>query len=360
MTRLYGCEKLIVGRGATGISAVLETNKDRLKPGENIVVPANINYAAVYPIVLNGYKPVFVDVNSVSGNVVYSDVIRVLDSSKAVAVIIPHMYGNPAMDILAIGDYCAANDILLIEDCSFAVGAYAADGSVCVQCGNVGDYSIYSTGSMKTIAVGCGGFVMQNTNKFADLMDVAKTYENYPDKKDNVSELEDFFLKLYRMVRGIGPNELSGAIWDSLCRNNAAVMRDIMVFKDESCEEKVEKALKGVDDVITLRRTKAELYTTYLKKCERIDIYTFGEGSVPWKFCFRVNKKQRNELYEYLLDNNVPVTDCCPVVTPLFGVSADQFPGAHEMEQEMLNIPLLVEDDEIIRVCWLINNFFDE
>ena len=360
MSRLYGCEKLIVGRGATGVCAVLEANKDRLGAGANIVVPANADYSLVYPIVLNGFVPVFTDVDAATGNVVYEDVVKAVEQNNAVAVIVPHMYGNPVSDIISIGDYCNAKGIMLIEDCSLAAGAYTADGAVCFRCGSIGDYAVYSTGASKTVDVGCGGFVIQNTQNFADLSEVSAIYETYCDKSVDAKDTEKFFLDLYEMIREAKPNDLSKTIWESFCADNAKVMRDFFAYKDESCEEPVEKALKDIDDMIAQRREKAQLYTDYLKKCEKIEIYSFEEGSVPWMFCFKVNKRQKGELFDYLKNNNVLVKNCYPAVISLFGNDPAVYKGALEMEQEMICIPLMVENDEIIRVCWLINNFFDD
>ena len=53
---------LFVGRAATAIYLVLNT----LIKNKEVILPSNICYAAVYPVIYSGNKPIFVDVNKKS------------------------------------------------------------------------------------------------------------------------------------------------------------------------------------------------------------------------------------------------------------------------------------------------------
>ena len=126
---------LIISRAAAAVYLILKSRNIR---GQKVIVPANICYAAVYPIIYSGNEPVFCDVDPMSGNVDQELISGNL--SGAAAVILPHMYGNPIRDIKEICELCRRNSVITIEDCASAMGAEAQSG----PCGSFGDYVLYS------------------------------------------------------------------------------------------------------------------------------------------------------------------------------------------------------------------------
>ena len=135
---------LITSRASSAIYLVLDSLKDK----GNVIVPANLCYAGIYPILYAGMTPVFCDVEQHSGNT-NLDFFKKAVTSKTVAAIIPHMYGNPVKELPEIAEFCKENGILLIEDCASAMGAKAD-----YPLGKVGDYTVYSTGYSKTLDLG--------------------------------------------------------------------------------------------------------------------------------------------------------------------------------------------------------------
>ena len=63
---------LFVGRAATAIYLVLNT----LMKDKEVIVPSNICYAAVYPIIYSKNMPVFVDIDKKTGNSTYEEIIK--------------------------------------------------------------------------------------------------------------------------------------------------------------------------------------------------------------------------------------------------------------------------------------------
>ena len=106
-------ECIVVGRAASAIYLVLSelSKKDKF-----VIVPANICYAAIFPILSAGLKPLFCDIDKYSGNVTVESIRNVINEENIVAAIIPHMYGNPVKDIIEIK--VAFRDIE-IENCNF-------------------------------------------------------------------------------------------------------------------------------------------------------------------------------------------------------------------------------------------------
>ena len=143
-------EPLLVARAATGIYAILKANM----AGAEVIVPANICPAAVYPIVYSGNVPVFCDASSPLGNATLEDILQVT-TPRTACILLPHMYGSPNADILRISEFCKGCGILLIEDCASSMGASLSG----IPVGSWGDYAVFSTGHGKVLDLGGGGLV---------------------------------------------------------------------------------------------------------------------------------------------------------------------------------------------------------
>lgn len=146
---------LVVSRAASAIYLVLSALR---LPNKQVLVPANLCYAAIFPILYAGYEPVFCDVDVTSGNVTYESVAAALTPETG-AMIVPHMYGNPVGDMPEIAQICRQSGILLIEDCASAMGAKSPGYPL----GAMGDYTVYSTGYSKTLDLGYGGLLVSHT-----------------------------------------------------------------------------------------------------------------------------------------------------------------------------------------------------
>lgn len=100
-----------------------------------------------------GARPVFADVNPLSGNLDPSSVERKIDSrTKAICVV--HYAGYPAQmtELRAIAD---KHGLVLIEDCAHALGAISGGRPV----GTIGDAAIFSFQAIKHMTTIDGGFL---------------------------------------------------------------------------------------------------------------------------------------------------------------------------------------------------------
>jgi len=125
-------------------------------PGDEVVLPTFCCTAVVPPILAVGAIPVLADIgdelNLIAGTV------AVALTKKTKAIIVPHLFGNPA-EIEAIIEL-AGDDIRVIEDAAQALGA-TIDGT---PVGSFGDAAILSFGSEK-ICFGLGGGVFVSRSK---------------------------------------------------------------------------------------------------------------------------------------------------------------------------------------------------
>lgn len=91
--------------------------------------------------------------------------------TKTKAIIVVHLYGNPA-DLQKIDQICKKNNILLIEDAAEALGSKYKDEF----CGLFGDAGIFSFFANKLITTGEGGAaIFKNTEH----LKVALTIKNH-------------------------------------------------------------------------------------------------------------------------------------------------------------------------------------
>lgn len=326
-----------VGRAATAIFLILKSENMENKA---ILYPANVCYAAIYPALYAGCLPVFCDVCVDDGNVTYKEICKYIDQVSA--IVIPHMYGNPVKDIEKIRVLCKEKDVLFIEDCASAMGAELPEG----LCGSFGDYSIFSTGYSKTIDIGNGGFLLTNRSikKMNDI------YEQLPMWNQQTEENESFFSKLYRLIRNNKKQNLDQYIWDGL-RNN---LRDVFLYRYPEIGSEIKEAICGLSETVNLRRRKMALYQKLIQENDILRIYKFHDGAVPWRFNLLVSEDFKQYFIDELLKQKVPVSDWYPSVTPIFG-NQGNYKNTKIMENQIVNFPLLIDDDEIKRICDCIN-----
>jgi CDP-6-deoxy-D-xylo-4-hexulose-3-dehydrase len=130
-----------------------------LVPGDEIITAAAGFPTTVNPIVQNGFRPVFVDVDFRTLNAVPEQVMAA-KGPRTRAVMLAHTLGNPfRADVLA--DFCAREDMFLIEDCCDALGAEIGGR----RAGSFGDYATASFYPAHHITTGEGGAVMSKSGR---------------------------------------------------------------------------------------------------------------------------------------------------------------------------------------------------
>ncbi len=143
-----------------------------MKPGDEVIVPANTYIATILAITENGLVPVLVDARA--------DTLEIDDSliesaitPRTRAICIVHLYGRCAYTD-RIGALCSKYDLKLIEDNAQAHGCMCADGR---RTGSIGDAAGHSFYPGKNLgALGDGGAVTTNDPELAKAV---RTLANY-------------------------------------------------------------------------------------------------------------------------------------------------------------------------------------
>jgi len=131
-----------------------------LKPGDEIIGPSFAHWATVLPAVQLGCKVVFADMEADSFNISVDDILKKITPSTR-AIVVCHMYGNPA-NLRDIKKICKRHNLFLIEDISHSTGALFNGKPV----GSFGDVSFFSMQSNKLISGNEGGVLLTNNTGF--------------------------------------------------------------------------------------------------------------------------------------------------------------------------------------------------
>jgi perosamine synthetase len=124
------------------------------EPGDEFVTTGITDMGALSPIVYQGAVPVFADVDPLTGNVT-AQTVKDAMSPRTRAVIVTHLFGNPA-DVAGIRTVAAEAGVPVIEDSAQAYLAATPEGTV----GSLTEYGAFSLQQGKHITCGEGGFVL--------------------------------------------------------------------------------------------------------------------------------------------------------------------------------------------------------
>lgn len=331
---------LITGRGATAIYLVFcNENLSDI----DVLVPANVCYAAVFPVIASGNRVVFCDVDGNSGNVTL-DFLKKNKTDKTRAVIAPHMYGNSVNDLSEIKEWCSINDMILIEDCASSLGGKNEKYG---DLGTLGDYVIYSFGHSKIVDMGKGGILSSDRN----LDKAEEILTHLPVFNDDIGKIEDELSLRYRDARYISGN------YEQV---KELLKNELFLYQTDSYDE--------LKEMITDRELFSHCIEEHIRNYDLYDKnvnghlkrYRYNNGSVPWRFSLMLNVETKKVIINILLKERLPVSDWYPNVTILFNDVKLPFENVDIMEKELLNFPLDIDEETILRICNKINSVAGE
>ncbi|RYD51976.1 MAG: DegT/DnrJ/EryC1/StrS family aminotransferase [Sphingobacteriales bacterium] len=189
-----------VANGLDALILILEAYRElgQLRPGDEVLVPANTYIASILAIFRAGLKPVLVEPNE--GDCLL-DASKLQDAltPKTKAVMPVHLYGQ-LCDMKQINRFAKEHNLLVIEDSAQSHGAIQ-DGK---RSGNLGDASGFSFYPGKNLgALGDGGAITTNDDQLADALKALrnygsekKYYNKYKGLNSRLDELQAPFLSI--------------------------------------------------------------------------------------------------------------------------------------------------------------------
>ena len=143
-----------------------------MRPGDEVIVPANTYIATILSITENGLKPVLVEPKfntlEIDDNLIEA---AITPRTKAIAIV--HLYGRNAYTD-KIGSLCEKYSLKLIEDNAQAHGCKHTDGRTTGSIGDAAGHSFYPGKNLG--ALGDGGAVTTND---PDLAAAVRALANY-------------------------------------------------------------------------------------------------------------------------------------------------------------------------------------
>lgn len=149
----------------------------RLKPGDEIIYPANTYIASILPLSEFGLIPRGVEPSELDFNLDLRDALRNL-SPLTKGVLLVHLYGNPSWNSEA-AEELHRRGILIIEDNAQAIGAVASSPGLTgvSTTGGLADAAAFSFYPTKNIgALGDAGAVVTSDSRLADTVRALANY----------------------------------------------------------------------------------------------------------------------------------------------------------------------------------------
>lgn len=178
INQLGVADAVLCGSGSLALEIALRACG--VRQSDEVVIPTFCCSAVVLPVIAVGAVPVLADVGA-ELNLTAETVMPVL-TSKTKAIIVPHLFGNPA-PIAAIIDMAREKNIRVIDDAAQALGAAIDDRPV----GSFGDAGILSFGAEKVCFGIGGGTVISRKKHF--LSDDARIELESPDRSQMLGKL---------------------------------------------------------------------------------------------------------------------------------------------------------------------------
>jgi len=164
--RYLGCDDCIaVNSGTAALNLAMSLTEIK---GYEVILPSLTFVATAHSILVNGGKPIFVDVDQETNCIDPKKIENAI--SKKTKAILPVHFGGMPCDIEKIQKICKNNDLYLIEDAAHAAGASHGNKKI----GSHGNFVCFSFHPVKNLAMPTGGLISINDRapkKFRKLLE---------------------------------------------------------------------------------------------------------------------------------------------------------------------------------------------
>ena len=309
------------GNGSDAIALIVQGYFElgKLKPGDEVLVPANTYIGTILPLTSLGLKVKLIEpkINTLQIN---DELIEAQITDKTKAVVIVHLYGKCAFTE-RIAHLCKLHNLLLIEDNAQAHGCFFGTK----RTGSLGDAAAHSFYPGKNLgALGDGGAVTTND---AELEKMIRTIANYGSSQKYVFDVKGRNSRL---------DELQAAI--------------------------LRVKLRHLDEENQYRRLLAKVYQQQINH-SFITLPLQDADSDNVFHIFPILTIHREKLQKYLLENGVQTLIHYPIPPHLQHAYSEwnnlSFPLTEQIHMQELSLPLnqTMSIDDVKMISELINKF---
>lgn len=290
-----------------------------MRPGDEVIVPANTYIASILAISENGLKPVLVE-PSIETYQIDDSKIEEAITERTKAILIVHLYGQCAYTD-KIGELCKKYNLKLVEDNAQAHGCKFKGR----RTGSLGDAAGHSFYPGKNLgAFGDAGAV---TTDDEELAKIVRAVANYGSQRKYV-------------FKYIGRNSRLDEI-------QAAVL---------------DVKLKHLEEDLAIRKQVAKHYIDHITNPEIITP-SVKDWDAHVFHIFTIRCKRRDELQKYLTDNGVQTIIHYPIPPHKQECYKEwnhlSFPITEQIHNEELSLPMspVITEEEVNVIVSLLNNW---
>ncbi len=297
-----------------------------MKPGDEVIVPANTYIATILAITENGLKPVLVEPkpNTLELD---DDKIEEVITSRTKAIALVHLYGRCAYTN-KIGEICKKYDLKLVEDNAQAHGCKFTDGRVTGSIGDVAGHSFYPGKNLG--ALGDGGAVTTNDE---DLAKAIRALANYGSQKKYVFKYTGRNSRLDEIQAAVLDVKLKYLVEDNLHRKEVA----------HYYYEHINNPLITLPDMLPDEQNAYHLFPIIVSGGKRDALHDYLDENGVGTVCHYPIAPHKQECYAKA-DWNMPQLS---------------LPITERLADEELSLPIgpTISIEEVARVVELINQF---
>lgn len=290
-----------------------------MRPGDEVIVPANTFIASIHAITENGLKPVLVEPSLTTYQIDDSRIEEAI-TSKTKAILIVHLYGQCAYTE-KIGELCKKYGLKLVEDNAQAHGCKFKGHHT----GSLGDAAGHSFYPGKNLgAFGDAGAV---TTDDEELAKVVRAVANYGSQRKYVFKYKGRNSRL---------DEIQAAVLDV--------------------------KLKHLDEDVAIRKQVAQYYIDHIKN-PRIITPVVKDWDAHVFHIFTIRCEQRDALQQYLTENGIQTVIHYPIPPHKQECYKEwnnlSFPITEKIHQEELSLPMspVMEEEEVKAVVEALNKW---
>ena len=291
----------------------------KLKEGSEVIVPVNTWISTAEAVINNNYKLVFCDINLDDYTIDLDDLKKKI-TKKTKAIILVHLYGNPA-NLSGIKNIVKKKNIKIIEDCAQAHGTKFKNKHVGTF-GEVGTFSFFPGKNLG--GFGDGGAIVTNSKKVAE-----------------------YCLR---------------------CRNHGALKKYDHKFSGRNSRLDTIQAgilnikLKKFNNVIKKRNKLAKIYFNSLQNVNNLELFKLSNQNQHSFHQFVIKTNRRDQLRKFLLKNKIDTMIHYPyMLNELnFFPKGNRLTKSYKLGKKILSLPISEEhtEKEIYYIINKIKEFF--
>ncbi len=310
-----------VANGLDALTLTLRAWKElnKLKTGDEVIVPANTYIASILAITENDLVPILVEPNTDTYNLC-PEIVRAAITDKTKAILPVHLYGliSPMSELIAIAD---EYDLLVLEDCAQSHGAQI-NGKKCGNWGHAAGFSFYPGKNLG--ALGDAGAITTNDLELAGTLRALRNYGSHK--------------KYENLFKGVNSR---------LDEIQAAMLRVKLNYLDAETAQ---------------RRIVANKYITEIDN-PLIKLPKWKNDEEHAFHLFVIQTEERDKLQGYLRDNEIQSLIHYPIPPHMqlayVSLSGYKLPITEDIHNTILSLPMspVLEQDEIDKVITVVNSY---